>query len=122
MASAYNTTPEQFAANWAQVRELVQQEGKDPNHFGNALVSMLAYITDDSAEADHVVRESVAPKLGRSADELLPRLLFGRPQDCAAKLVAYARAGAQRIFIWPVADPQRQLRLFAERILPLLPA
>jgi probable F420-dependent oxidoreductase len=122
MASAFNTTPEQFAAHWTQVRELVQQEGKDSNHFGNALVSMLAYITDDAVEADQMVRESVAPKLGRSADELVPRLLFGRPQECADKLAAYAEAGAQRIFIWPVADPQRQMRLFAERVMPLLQA
>jgi probable F420-dependent oxidoreductase len=122
LASAYNTTPEQFSANWAQVRELVRQEGKDPDRFGNAVVSMLTYITDDAAEADRVVRERMAPLLGRSADELLTRLLLGRPQECAAKIAAYAEAGAQRIFIWPVADPQRQLRLFAERVIPLLPA
>jgi probable F420-dependent oxidoreductase len=122
LASAYNTTPERFAANWAQVRELAQQVGKDPNHFGNALVTMLTYITDDEAEANQLVRESMAPTLGRSAEELLARLLIGQPQECAAKIVAYAEAGVQRIFIWPVADPQRQLRLFAEKVMPLLPA
>jgi probable F420-dependent oxidoreductase len=122
MASAYNTTPQQFAANWAHMRELVRQEGKDPDRFGNAVVSMLTYIADDVAEADQVARTLVAPILGRSADELLTRLLLGQPQECADKLVAYAEAGAQRIFIWPVADPQRQLRLFAEKVMPLLPA
>jgi probable F420-dependent oxidoreductase len=122
MASAFNTTPEQFAAHWTQVRELVQQEGKDPDQFGNAVVSMLTYLADDVAEADQVARTLVAPSLGRSADEVLTRLLLGRPQECADKLVAYAKAGAQRIFIRPVADPQRQLRLFAEKVMPLLPA
>jgi alkanesulfonate monooxygenase SsuD/methylene tetrahydromethanopterin reductase-like flavin-dependent oxidoreductase (luciferase family) len=120
MASAFNTTPEQFAAHWTQVRELVHQEGKDPNHFGNALVSMLTYLTDDAAEADQVAHTLVAPTLGRSANEVLARLLLGRPEECAAKLVAYAGAGAQRIFIRPIVDPQRQLRLFAERVMPLL--
>ena len=122
MASAFNTTPEQFAAHWTQVRELVQQEGKDPDEFGNAVVSMLSYVADDAAEAEQVARTLVAPALGRSADELLTRLVIGRPQECADKLVAYAEAGAQRIFIRPVADPPRQLRLFAEKVIPLLPA
>jgi probable F420-dependent oxidoreductase len=120
MASAYNTTPAQFAPKWAQVRALARQEGKDSNTFGNAVVSMFTYITDDEAEADQVVRER-ARKLDRSTDELLARLLIGQPQECAAKIVAYAEAGVQRIFIWPEADPQRQLRLFAERVMPLLP-
>jgi alkanesulfonate monooxygenase SsuD/methylene tetrahydromethanopterin reductase-like flavin-dependent oxidoreductase (luciferase family) len=121
MASAYNTTPEQFAANWALLRELRQQEGKDLNDFGNALVSMFTYLTDDEAEADQVASER-ALKLGRSADEVRARLLIGRPQECAAKILAYAEAGAQRVFIWPVADSQRQLRLFADQVIPLLPA
>jgi probable F420-dependent oxidoreductase len=120
MASAYNTTPEQFAANWVQVRALVQQEGKDPSHFGQALVSMFTYITDDEAEAEQVVRDR-AHKLGRSTDELLARLLIGRPQECAARIMAYAEAGVQRIFIWPAGDRQRQLRRFAEQVMPLLP-
>jgi probable F420-dependent oxidoreductase len=120
MASAYNTTPAQFAASWVQLRELAHQEGKNSNHFGNALVTMLTYITDDKAEADRVVRERVAPRLGRSPDELLTKLLIGGPQECAAIIAAYAAAGAQRIFIWPDSDPQRQLRLFAEKVAPLL--
>jgi probable F420-dependent oxidoreductase len=122
MASAFNTTPERFAAHWTQVRELAQQEGKDPDQFGNAVVSMVTYLADDRAEAEQVARTLVAPVLGHSADELLPRLLLGTPQECADKLVAYAEAGAQRIFIRPVVDPQRQLRLFAEKVMPLLPA
>jgi probable F420-dependent oxidoreductase len=119
MASAYNTTPEQFAANWTQMHELLQQEGKDSNHFGNAVVSMFTFITDDEEEADQVVRDR-ARKLDRSPDDLRARLLIGRPQECAAKIVAYAGAGAQRIFIWPAGDRQRQLRLFAEKVMPLL--
>src|SRR5215469_2808399 len=78
MASAYNTTPEQFAANWALLRELTQEEGKALDRFGNALVSMFTYITDDKVEADRVAHER-ALKLGRSADEVRARLLIGSP-------------------------------------------
>jgi probable F420-dependent oxidoreductase len=120
MASAYNTTPAQFAANWALLRELTQQEAKAFDHFDNALVSMFTYVTDDEAEADRVAHER-ALKLGRSADEMRARLLIGQPQECAAKIAAYAEAGVQRLFIWPLADAQRQLRLFVEQVAPLLP-
>jgi alkanesulfonate monooxygenase SsuD/methylene tetrahydromethanopterin reductase-like flavin-dependent oxidoreductase (luciferase family) len=120
MASAYNTTPEQFASNWALLREYAEQEGKTFDHFDNALVSMFIYLTDDKAEADRVAHER-ALKLGRSVDEVLARLLIGSPQECAAKIAAYSKAGVQRIFIWPLADPQLQLRLFVEQVAPLLP-
>jgi alkanesulfonate monooxygenase SsuD/methylene tetrahydromethanopterin reductase-like flavin-dependent oxidoreductase (luciferase family) len=83
---------------------------------------MFTYLTDNEAEADQLVRESVAPKLGRSADELRARFLIGHPEECAAKLAAYAAAGVQRVFIWPLADLQGQLQLFAEQVMPLLPA
>ncbi len=39
---------------------------------------------------------------------------------CAERLLAYARAGAQRIFLWPLADERAQLELFRERVVPLL--
>jgi alkanesulfonate monooxygenase SsuD/methylene tetrahydromethanopterin reductase-like flavin-dependent oxidoreductase (luciferase family) len=122
MASAYNTTLEQFGATWARLRKLVPHEGKDPSHSGNALVTMFTYLTDNEAEAEQLVRERVAPTLGRWADELRARFLIGHPEACAAKLAAYAAAGVQRVFIWPMADLQRQLQLFAEQVMPLLPA
>jgi alkanesulfonate monooxygenase SsuD/methylene tetrahydromethanopterin reductase-like flavin-dependent oxidoreductase (luciferase family) len=45
---------------------------------------------------------------------------IGEPEECAETLLAYARAGAQRVFLWPLADERAQLEVFAERVVPLL--
>jgi probable F420-dependent oxidoreductase len=121
MASAYNTTPEKFAADWVRVRELARHEGKDPDQFGNALVSMLTCVTDDAAEADRLISE-LATSLQRDAATLRASLLMGTPHTCAATIAAYSAAGVQRIFIWPMRDHERQLRRFTEAVVPLLPA
>ena len=40
----------------------------------------------------------------------------------AEKLTAFADAGVQRVFIWPVTDEAKQLELFWEKVRPLVPA
>jgi len=37
-------------------------------------------------------------------------------------LSAYERAGAQRVFLWPLGDECAQLTLFRERVMPLVEA
>ena len=45
----------------------------------------------------------------------------GPPELFAEKLAAFADAGVQRVFIWPVADEQRQLERFWNTVRPLVP-
>src|SRR5690554_7276880 len=97
------TTPRQlFAVAWNQLAHSLQNAGRDPYHFPNAIATMLFYITDDRHEADFVLRDLVAPALNRPADVLAQRLLIGPAEECAAKLTAYEAAGAQRVLLWPV--------------------
>jgi 2-methylisocitrate lyase-like PEP mutase family enzyme len=49
-------------------------------------------------------------------------LPVGPPEVCAERISAYAAAGAQRIFVWPLAGEARQIELFAERVIPLVTA
>jgi alkanesulfonate monooxygenase SsuD/methylene tetrahydromethanopterin reductase-like flavin-dependent oxidoreductase (luciferase family) len=49
-------------------------------------------------------------------------LPIGPAEECAAKLLAYEHAGAQRVFLWPLADERAQLEVFRERVVPLLDA
>ena len=49
-------------------------------------------------------------------------LLSHAPQLFAQKLTAFARAGVQRVFIWPVADEVRQLERFWNEVRPLVAA
>jgi alkanesulfonate monooxygenase SsuD/methylene tetrahydromethanopterin reductase-like flavin-dependent oxidoreductase (luciferase family) len=120
LASGYNTTPELFAQAWSDVQAEVARRGGDAGQFANGIATMWCYVTEDRARADAVLAEVLAPVLNRPVDELRARLPIGSAAECAAKLRAYARAGAQRVFLWPLADERAQLHVFRERVVPLL--
>ena len=118
VASAYNTTPELFGQAWRALGRLLAGHDKDPAVFPNALFTMWCYITDDTAEADRVLRERVVPAVHRPEDVLRERLAIGTADQVADKLNAFTEAGVQRVFIWPVADEERQLERFASDVRP----
>lgn len=120
LASAYNTTPEAFAAARRRLAEHLHAAGKDPNQFPNAIATMFFYVTEERAASERIVRGVLSPVLNRPEKELRQRLLVGAAEECAEKLAAYRAAGAQRIFLWPVEDELRQLAHFQERIAPLV--
>jgi len=81
---------------------------------------MWCYITEDKARAETMLSEVLAPMLNRPVEQLSALLPIGSAQDSAEKLQAYARAGAQRVFLWPLRDELAQLEVFRERVVPLL--
>jgi alkanesulfonate monooxygenase SsuD/methylene tetrahydromethanopterin reductase-like flavin-dependent oxidoreductase (luciferase family) len=120
LASAYNTTPTLFAEAWARLRDLLPEQGKDPGAFPNALATTWFHITDSRSEADLVMRERIVPAIHRPAEVLRERLPVGPAELFAEKLSAFARAGVQRVFVWPVADEAHQLELFWETVRPAI--
>ena len=120
LASAYNTTPELFAEAGHRLRDRLVEVGRDPETFPNALATMWCYITENAADAERVLLERVAPTIHRPEEVLRQRLPIGPPDAFAERLSAFARAGVQRVFIWPVVDERRQLELFCEKVLPLV--
>ena len=108
LASAYNTTPELFGEAWRSLREKLVARGKDPDPFPNALATMWCYVTDDRREAERILQERVIPTVHRPEAMLRERLPIGPAEQFAEKLTAFARAGVQRVLIWPVADERRQ--------------
>jgi alkanesulfonate monooxygenase SsuD/methylene tetrahydromethanopterin reductase-like flavin-dependent oxidoreductase (luciferase family) len=120
LASAYNTTPAEFAVAWAALQQLLADEGKDPDTFPNALATMWFHITDDPADSDQIFRQRLAPTIHRSEAILRERLPVGPAAAFADKLCAFRDAGVQQVLIWPVTDEVRQLELFCERVLPLV--
>ena len=122
LASAYNTTPELFREAWATLRSKLADHGKSSDAFPNALATMWCYITDDRAEADRILRERVIPTVHRPEQMLRERLPIGPPELFAEKLTAFAKAGVQRVFIWPVADELHQLERFWNDVRPLVAA
>ena len=120
LASAYNTTPELFDDAWQALRSKLADNGKATDAFPNALATMWCYITDDRDEAERVLRERVVATVHRPEDTLRERLPIGPPELFAEKLTAFARAGVQRVFIWPVADEAHQLERFWDEVRPLV--
>jgi alkanesulfonate monooxygenase SsuD/methylene tetrahydromethanopterin reductase-like flavin-dependent oxidoreductase (luciferase family) len=118
LASAYNTTPQLFGEASARLRDLLADHGKDGGSFPNALATMWFYITENRAEADRVMRERVVPTIHRPEEVLRERLPVGPAELFAEKLSDFARAGVQRVYVWPVADEARQLELFWEKVRP----
>jgi alkanesulfonate monooxygenase SsuD/methylene tetrahydromethanopterin reductase-like flavin-dependent oxidoreductase (luciferase family) len=113
-------TPELFAQAWVDVREALAAQGRDGADFPNGIATMWCYVSDDRARADAVLADVLAPMLNRPVEQLRAVLPIGAPEECAEKLLPYARAGAQRVFLWPIADELSQLELFRERVVPLL--
>lgn len=120
LASAYNTTPALFEDAWARLAGHLGRHGKDATSFPNGLATMWFYITDDRGETDRVFQEGVVPAIHRSEEELRERLPIGPAGRFAEKLAAFAEAGVQRVYLWPVGDERRQLERFSESVRPLL--
>lgn len=120
LASAYNTTPDQFRIGLAKLNRDLNSVGKDPATFPNALATMFMYITEDKAKAERVFSETIGALLKRPVEQLRERLLVGAPAACAEKLAAYQAAGVQRIFLWPAADELDQLKIFQQKVVPLV--
>jgi alkanesulfonate monooxygenase SsuD/methylene tetrahydromethanopterin reductase-like flavin-dependent oxidoreductase (luciferase family) len=123
LASGYNTTPARFREARATLAEELRGAGKDPDRFPNAIATMWLYVTESPREAEFVLEDVLAPALGRPVEELRALALpIGSAEQCAERLDGYARAGAERIFVWPLADELRQLELMRERVAPLVGA
>ena len=122
LASAYNTTPSLFAEAWAHLQALLPAHGKDPGTFPNAVATMWFYLTESEAEAERVMRERVLPTIHRPEEILRDRLPIGSAERFTEKLSAFAHAGVQRVFIWPVADESYQLERFWETVRPAVAA
>lgn len=116
LASAYNTTPEQFAAAREQLSRQLAARGAGATGFPNGLATMWTWITEDRGEADRVLEGTLAPLLRRDPDELRSQVCVGGAQECAELLSRFAAAGCQRVYLWPLGDEARQVELAADAV------
>jgi alkanesulfonate monooxygenase SsuD/methylene tetrahydromethanopterin reductase-like flavin-dependent oxidoreductase (luciferase family) len=119
LASAYNTTPAQVVTARSKLAPWLAGHGKSLGDFSCSLATMWTFVTSDR-RAREARRAQLAAMLGRSPEQLASRVLVGSAQECAALLRAYSDAGVERVFIWPVADPEQQLERFLQDVAPLV--
>lgn len=117
LASAYNTTPRQFAEGWSRARAQLAQEGRDEAGFANGLATMWFHVGERGEE---VLRDRLVPAIRRPTEQLRDRLPFGPAGAVVEKLAAFQEAGVQRVFVWPVADELEQLHRLSEEVMPVL--
>jgi alkanesulfonate monooxygenase SsuD/methylene tetrahydromethanopterin reductase-like flavin-dependent oxidoreductase (luciferase family) len=111
LASGYNTTPSRF-------RDGVERL---PEAFPNGIATMWLYVSESRADAERMLRDVLAPMLRRPVDELRELALpIGSAEDCAERISAYQDAGAERVFVWPLADDLAQLERFRNDVMPAL--
>lgn len=121
LASAYNTTPEQFQAAWAGLGRHLAAFHKEAATFPNAIATMFCYITDDQTTVAHVLKDLLCKAINRPESDLRERLLIGPAGECVRKLLAYKQAGAQLVFIWPITDEAGQLEIFQRSVASRIP-
>jgi alkanesulfonate monooxygenase SsuD/methylene tetrahydromethanopterin reductase-like flavin-dependent oxidoreductase (luciferase family) len=122
LASAYNTTPARFAEAHARLAEALQRQGRSSDRFPNALATMWTWITEDRAKAEKMLRDVLAPLLGRNPDQLSGQVCIGGRGHCLDLLGRFAEAGCQRVYLWPLGDEPRQLEIAGAELLPQLTA
>ena len=119
LGSALHGTPKSFSEAREVLRESLVKAGKDPDGFPNAMATMFLYITDDRGEVDRIA-ENMKPSDVHQMEDFKQRFLVASAEECAERLSAYAAAGVQRMFVWPLGDELRQLELFREKVIPLV--
>lgn len=118
LASGYNTTPDRYVDARARLDAHLVACGRDPAAFPDAIATMWLHVAPTQHDADRLLRDVLAPALGRDAGELAARLPIGTPEHCVDVLQAYADAGARQVLLWPISDPIDQLHRFDALVRP----
>lgn len=121
LASAYNTTPDRFAAAKESLAQQLGRRGRDADRFPNALVTMWTWVSEDRADVAHVLDDLLAPLLKRDPGQLRKQVCVGSAEHCAELLSRFAAAGCQWVQLWPLGDERRQIERLAAEVVPLLP-
>lgn len=116
LASAYNTTPEEFAD--ARLRLARELDRRGRSALPAAVATMWLWIDDDRDRAERVLHDVLAPLVRRDPAELRARVCVGSREHCVALLSSYAAAGCARMHVWPLGDEAAQLEILVSDVLP----
>jgi alkanesulfonate monooxygenase SsuD/methylene tetrahydromethanopterin reductase-like flavin-dependent oxidoreductase (luciferase family) len=112
LASAYNTTPDGFAAARARLDGHLVSAGRDPEAYPDAIATGWALVTTRSGERERVLDTLLGPLLGRDP-KTLADLPVGSPAYCSEVFAKWREAGAGLFLVWPLRDASAQIELLA---------
>ena len=81
---------------------------------------MWTWVTADARDSARVLRDVLAPLLKRDPDVLRDQVCIGPAEKCAELLSRYAKAGCERVHLWPLGDEPQQIELAATAVLPAI--
>ena len=81
-------------------------------------MTMWTWLTKSRAERERILADVLARLLGRDIDALRDQVCVGSDEHCAELLSRYAKAGCQRVYLWPLGDEPRQIELAATLVAP----
>ena len=123
LASGYNTNPSGFGESLARLYDELAAPRESRGAFPNGIVTMWLYVSEARRDAERMLADVLAPMLNRPIEALRDLALpIGSAEQCAQRISAFQDAGAERIFVWPLADELHQLERFREDVLPLVTA
>jgi len=110
-----------FTAGWAEIRRHAEQAGRDPDAIVPAVVAP-ALVDDDGDRARQLAHEHLEARYGTSfSSHSIDRYcVAGTPEECRARVRAYAEAGVHHLVFNPTVGPQRlleQVERLAEAVL-----
>ena len=119
IASAYNLTPTQVVVARVVLDEALREVGRPSAYFPCSLATMWTYVTESATGRDRHLA-ALGRMLGRDAEALYGQLLVGSAEHCAEVLRSYRAAGIERVFVWPLAEPESQLRRVMLDVAPMV--
>jgi alkanesulfonate monooxygenase SsuD/methylene tetrahydromethanopterin reductase-like flavin-dependent oxidoreductase (luciferase family) len=119
-------TSEQYARDVALLNTYLEEEGKDPRSFPNAISTMALFVSEDPAELAEYGGPGYVPRPAgvgvrqpatRPADDPHAHDMVGTRADCVDKVRRWTAAGAQALFLVPRGpDPLGQMRRFLDEV------
>jgi probable F420-dependent oxidoreductase len=96
-------TPEEFTRNMATVRTYAAQCGRANARIESGLI-LLCRLAASRERAMDEMRPALAA-MGRGAEALVQRTIYGSPDDIMRRLEEYIAIGLDKFVLWPMAEP-----------------
>ena len=115
---------QQFVAGWEEIRRHADAAGRDSDGIVPAAVAP-ALIADDGDEARRLAREHLETRYATpfSPHSVDRYCIAGTPDECRARVQAYAEVGVQHLVFNPAVGPERlleQVERLAEALVPVV--